>query len=146
MTYNQVVQEVKQILENHAMIKEVRFNTPIEWTNRDSVPELPVVLYSITRGSFIQSYQNEYNIEFWFLDKSGVEGEFETDVVSDMHTIAQDVVNALNLSSNKYSMSMPVSWNVVSDALTEDYLSGVTLNISITTSSQNTYCDFPVKQ
>jgi hypothetical protein len=142
MTYNQIVEEVRGILESHAMIKEVRFSTPNEWINREGVPELPIALFAINVGGYLSAYQNQYNIEIWLLDKSGVEGEFETEVTSDMHSIGRDIVNALGLSSKPYTLSLPISWNAISDKM-EDYLSGITMTLNVTTTGKFSYCDFP---
>lgn len=144
MTYNQVVNLVKATLESHAMIKSVKFATPSEWLNWEGVPELPIALYTLNTGSFSGGYQNTYTMEIWLLDKSGVEGEFETEVTSDMHGILSDIVNALSAPVNKYSIEMPVNWNAVSDKY-EDYLSGVTSTININTNGQFSFCDFPTQ-
>lgn len=144
MTYNQIVEEVRTILESHAMIKAVKFATPIEWINWEGVPDLPIALYAINTGTFTSGYQKTYTIELWILDKSGVEGEYETEVVSDTHGILADIVNALNLATRKYQIDMPVTWSAISDKY-EDYLSGVTSTITIYTNGQFTFCDFPSK-
>lgn len=144
MTYNQIVAEIRTLLESHAMLRSVKFATPTEWLNWEGVPDLPIALYAINAGSYIAGYQKMYTVELWILDKSGAEGEFETDVVSDAHGILHDIVNALNLSSRKYSIDMPIQWTAISDKY-EDYLGGVTATINIYTNGQFSYCDFPTK-
>ena len=144
MTYNQVVEEIRTILQSHAMIKSVKFATPTEWLNWEGVPDLPIALYAINTGSFNSGYQKVYTIEMWILDKSGVEGEYETEVVSDTHGILADIVNSLNLGTRKYSIDIPITWNAISDKY-EDYLSGVSTTITMYTNGQFTYCDFPTK-
>jgi hypothetical protein len=144
MTYNQIVTEIRTILESHAMLNSVRFATPTEWINWEGVPELPIALYAINTGTFVGGYQKTYTLELWLLDKSGKEGEFETEVTSDMHGVLADIVNALNLASRKYSIDLPITWTAISDDY-EDYLSGVTATINIYTNGQFTYCDFPTK-
>lgn len=142
MTYNQIIKEVRTILQSNAMLHSVRYATPSEWINYESDPQLPIALFSIENGLYESAYQNLYRITFWILDKSGAEGEFETEVISDMHNIGRDIVNALSLSSNSYTITMPIQWTAISERY-EDFLSGVTFTISIQTSGKNTYCDFP---
>lgn len=142
MTYNQIVNEIRTILQSHAMINTVKFASVTEWINWEGVPDLPIALFSVNSGTFEMGYQKSFTIEMWFLDKSGLEGEFETDVTSDMHGIGADIVNALSLSSKPYSVQKPITWTAISDKY-EDYLSGITLTINIQTNGEFTYCDFP---
>lgn len=143
MTYNQMVEEVRGILAANAMINTVKFATPLEWINFESNPELPVALYAVSAGTYDQSYQNRYAVKFWFLDKSGPDGEFETEVISDMHSIGRDIVNALGLSSRPYSLELPIQWEAISEKF-EDFLSGVTFTAIIQTTGNYTYCDTPL--
>jgi hypothetical protein len=83
-----------------------------------------------------------YNIEFWFLDKSGVEGEFEQEVISDQHSIANDIILALR-RDNTISIDDTISWTALSEKF-EDYLSGVTLSLNLQTNGKFSNCDFPI--
>ena len=142
MTYNQIVKEIRTVLENNAFLHSVKFATPTEWINWEGVPELPIGLYAINQGTFDMGYQNSYNVEVWLLDKSGVEGEFETEVISDMHQVANDIVNAISLSSAPYAVQKPITWTAISDKF-EDYISGITFVLTIQTNGEFSYCDFP---
>jgi hypothetical protein len=144
MTYNQLVEEVRGILQNHAMINSVRFATPVEWLNYANNPDLPVALFAIGNGSFDRSYQMTYAVRVWLLDRSGPDGEFETEVISDMTSIGRDIVNALTLSSKPYATQLPIQWNALSEKF-DDFLSGITFTAIIQTTGTNTYCDSPLK-
>jgi hypothetical protein len=87
--------------------------------------------------------EQTYLIEMWFLDKSGVEGEFETDVVSDMHSVAADIISTLRKGSNPYTIDTSISWDAVSEKF-EDYLSGVYLTFNLSIVSKFDACSMPV--
>ena len=98
MTYKQVKLKVQQILESHAMIKDRRFLTAKEWIKRNSDPLYPICCYSLLSGSFEPGYKN-FELTLLFLDQTGVDGEFELDVVSDQTEIANDIVSLLKQKS-----------------------------------------------
>jgi hypothetical protein len=79
---------------------------------------------------------------FWFLDKSGQEYKYESDVVSDMLGVATDIINLLNVGNNPYIIDESITYNVATDQY-EDYLAGVTFNINLKTFSTFTACDAP---
>jgi len=129
------------MLSSHAMIKDVRFQTPIEWLAYESEPILPVALFYIENGNFNIGRELTYSVQFWFLDKSGVEGEFETDVTSDMHQIAGDIINLMR-QKIPYSIDDQIVWTALSEKF-EDYLSGVTMTFTISTNGEFNACDVP---
>jgi hypothetical protein len=141
MTYNQVINELQTILGNHPMITEVRYTTPLEWLNRDEVPKFPVACYMIDSGNYNLGKELIYTCQFWFLDKSGQEAEFETEVISDQHGIANDIVNLLR-KSKIFTIDDSISWTAISEKF-EDYISGINLTINISSISQFDYCDYP---
>ena len=67
MTYNQIVNNIKSLLQSHPMIHEVRFATPPEWLGWDNQPLLPVASFSITNGFIKIGREITYNVQFWFL-------------------------------------------------------------------------------
>lgn len=143
MTYNQVVKEIKTILESHAMIKSVRNATPREWLFHDEQPIFPISCFAINSGSLNIGREQVYNITLWFLDKSGMEAEFETDVCSDQLQIAADIVSKLRNGANSWLIDNNITYNLVLDKF-EDYLSGVELTINMTTISDFDACDIPL--
>jgi hypothetical protein len=143
MTYNQIVKEIQTLLETHKMINTVRFATPAEWLNWDNQPVFPLASFAINRGGLNAGREQTYLIEMWFLDKSGVESEFETDVVSDMHLVAADIISTLRKQSNPYTIDISISWDAVSEKF-EDYLSGVYLTFNLSVVSAYDACSMPV--
>ena len=142
MTYNQIVNQIKALLQTHPMINDVRFATPAEWLNWDSQPTFPVATYYISSGQLNKGRENVYSVQFWFLDKSGIEGEFETDVVSDQHQIANDIIMAYRQNKDLI-IDDQITWNAISEKF-EEYLSGVELTINISTTGKFNNCDFPI--
>ena len=124
------------------MINTVKFASPIEWINWDNQPVFPAALFSINNGYFNSGREQVYTITFWFLDKSGVEGEFETEVTSDQHSIAADIVSSLRKLSNKWIIGDSIGWDAVSEQF-EEYLSGVTLTLNINIVSDYDACNMP---
>lgn len=124
------------------MIHTTKFATPIEWLNWDDQPVFPLASFSINSGSFNLGKQRQYDIQFWFIDKSGVEGEFETEVVNDMHQIAGDIISKLRNGANDFVIDDNIRFDVISEKF-EDYLSGVQLTLSLTSTSAFDGCDMP---
>lgn len=142
MTYKQLVTEITNLLESHAMIHTTKFASPIEWLNWDDQPVFPLASFAINSGSFNAGKQHSFDIQFWFIDKSGVEGEFETEVVNDMHQIAGDIISKLRNGANSYIIDDNIRYDVISEKF-EDYLSGVQLTITLTSTSSFDGCDMP---
>jgi len=142
MTYKQLTTEITSILQNHLMINTVRFATPVEWLNWDDQPVYPLASFAINSGGYNIGREQVFNIQMWFLDKSGVESEFETEVTSDMHSIAADIVSKLRNGYNPYTIDSQISWTAITEKF-EDYLSGVQLTFNISLVSDFDACSIP---
>ena len=142
MTYNQVVQEIETQLTDHPMIHEVLFSSPTEWLNRNHVPSFPVSCYEINSGFLNTGREQIFRIVIWFLDKSGIEAEFETNVISDMHGVAYDILSKLRQQFHEYTISTQIAFNVVSEKF-EDYLSGVRIEFDFTIVRKYGACEVP---
>jgi hypothetical protein len=143
MTYNQVIKNIKAILASHAMIKSVKGATPREWLFADSQPVFPVACFAINSGSLNVGREQVYNLTLWFLDKSGMEREFEDDVASDQLQICADIISKLRNGANNWTISDNITYNLISDKF-EDYLSGVEVTFDMTTFSDFDACDIPL--
>jgi hypothetical protein len=109
------------------------------WTNQ---PEFPNASFDVQSGSLNAGRELQYNLSIWFLDKSGVDNEFERDVTSDMLGIANDFLSILRQGFKTYSIDTTIRWDKVEEKF-EDYLTGVTLNFNITIASAYGACDVP---
>jgi len=142
MTYKQVKQNVQAILESHPMIRKVLFNTPTEWIYQEGSPDFPIALFSIDGGVLEPGYKT-FNLSFWFLDRSGMDGEFEVDIVSDQVEIANDIVAKLKQSwINNWLIDENVSFDVIMEKF-EDYLSGVKFTTTLKTANDYDTCAIP---
>ena len=142
MTYNQVVKTITTLLQSNGMIKEVKFATPQEWLFATNQPTFPVACFMINSGSLNIGREQVYNLSFWFIDKAGMENEFEKDVTSDMIQVAADIVSTLRKGSNPYIVDNAIGYSVISDKF-EDYLAGVNLTFNINTISDYDACNMP---
>ena len=142
MTYNQLLAELQTRLESHAMVKTVKNVTPKEWLNREEVPEFPVACYYINSGTFNKGREQIYNVQIFFLDKSGAENEFEADVISDQVGIAYDIIELMRGTKRIYTVDESITFNTLSDKY-EDYLAGCEITFNITTQSDFDGCDVP---
>ena len=143
MTYNQLITTITSLLQSHAMIKSVNYATPKEWLLRNEQPVYPVALFSVNSGTLNIGREQIYNVQFFFLDKSGQEAEFENDVISDQVQTASDILSLIRTGRKNYSIDDNVSFNAISDKY-EDYLAGVELTINISTQNEFTGCNVPL--
>lgn len=123
------------------MIKEVNFFTAKEWIKRNGDNTYPVCCYSILSGTFEPGYKN-FSVQFLFLDQTGVDGEFETDVVSDQTEIANDIVALLKQHTRSWVIDEEIGFEVLLGEF-EDNLSGVQLTINIKTRNNYDTCAIP---
>lgn len=141
MTYNQLIKKITTLLQSNVIIKTARNATPQEWLGFEEMPVMPVALFNVNNGQLNAGRDLVYTIQFWFLDKSGKDGENEQQVISDQHQIANDIVMALR-QDRTITIDANVRWDAISEKF-EDYLTGVTINFSIFTTGQFNNCDYP---
>jgi hypothetical protein len=144
MTVNQVINEIKAVLQNHAMINTVLVSTPMEWINKGEVPLYPVGTFDISSGFLNIGREQIHRVDMWLLDQSGKDGEFEQEVISDMHGVAYDVVSILRKGGNPWIISDKVQWQAISEKF-EDYLSGVRITFDFIVVRDYGSCDTPTK-
>lgn len=142
MTYNQVITTLQSLLQGHAMIKTVKNETPGEWLKKTEI-EFPVCCFSINAGSFNKGRQQVYNVQFFFLDKSGEDKEFEQDVISDQVGIGYDVTELMRAPRRDYSIPDDIGFDTISDSKYEDNLAGIQMTFDIETQSDFDGCDAP---
>jgi len=142
MTYNQLKKEITEMLESHAMIKTVKNDPPKDWIQKDNQPIFPVCCFTINSGSVNKGLEQVYSVQFFFLDKSGAEMEFEPDVVSDQLQILIDIVSLMRGTKRTYTIDDQISYNTIRDKY-EDYLAGVEATFNITTQGQYDGCVAP---
>jgi len=115
--------------------------TPKEWLNKDEKPVYPICCFAISSGSLNKGKEQVYNAQFFFLDKSDVENRIADDVISDMVSVAYDIVEKMRLGSNGYFIDDAINFNTISDKY-EDYLGGCSMVINLTAQSEFNACNF----
>lgn len=95
----------------------------------------------MNNGQFDPGYK-VFNLQLWFLDLAGVDGEFEVDVVSDQTEIANDIVGLLKQAYQSWEIDENISFDVVLEKF-EDFLSGVQLSINLKTINTYDTCVSP---
>jgi hypothetical protein len=143
MTYNQLITTLQDLLSSHAMIATVRNATPQEWLFKDSQPVYPIACFSILSATANKGNEQDYSVQFFFLDKSGAEQEFEPDVISDQMQIAADIIGLIRGTKRTYTIEDTVTRNAISDKY-EDYLAGCEFTTNITTQGAFDGCDVPI--
>ena len=142
MTYNQLVSTIQSLLESHAMIKTVKNVMPGEWLKNDETI-YPVCCFFVNTGTFAVGRQQVYGVQFFFLDKSGVDKEFEAEVISDQVGIAYDIVELIRGYKRSYTLDDSIIFNTIADGRYEDYLAGCEFTTDFTTTSDFDGCDVP---
>lgn len=142
MTYQNVTERIREILTSHAMLRMVLFNSPQEWLKSRGEYDLPICCFTVNTGSFEPGLKT-FNVDFWFLDKSGAEAEFETYVASDMLEVANDILSKLSQSHiYPWTTELVSNFEIISDRF-EDYLAGVKMSVTIKTVNKYDACSFP---
>jgi hypothetical protein len=143
MTYNQLITTITSLLQSHAMIETAKHTTPKEWLLRDEQPIYPIACFSVNSGTMNIGREQVFSVQFFFLDKSGKEAEFENDVISDQIQTGSDILSLMRTGRNSYSIDDNVSFNAISDKY-EDYLAGIEYTINISTQNEFTGCNVPL--
>lgn len=124
------------------MIKTVKNVMPAEWLKNDDTV-YPVACFFVNTGSFNKGREQVYSVQFFFLDQSGVDKEFEQEVISDQVGIGYDIVELIRGTKRTYTIDDNVSFNTIADARYEDNLAGCEFTANITTQSDFDGCDAP---
>ena len=142
MTLNQIIAEIKSILQLNAMIRTVKNVDVKDWLKKETNPELPVAVFNLLNGSVNLGRQQVFTFQFFFLDKSGQEHEFENDVISDQFQIAADFIEKLRGTQRTYYIDDNIAIGIIKDQY-EDFLAGVTITINFNTTSDFDGCNYP---
>lgn len=140
MTLNQIVKEIKLIGINHEQIDYVYFGDVWERLSNGEVV-YPALFLTLTSAAFLEK-QIQYNFSIYLMDRMLSEETNETDVLSDMTLIGEDVMAQLRNQTQQWL----VSNNAIITYYTEsdpDYLAGIKIDITLTLPSINNRCQVP---
>lgn len=140
MTLNQIVKQITAFGDNHEQIKFVYFGDVWERLSNGEVT-YPAMFFSLIDAQILAK-QIQYNFSIYVMDRMLMEETNETEVLSDMTLIGQDMVAKLRDHVYNWTASdnMTLSFYTESDP---DYLAGVKIDFSLTLSSLNDTCQIP---
>jgi hypothetical protein len=140
MTLNQIVKQITEFGNNHEQIKFVYFGDVWERLSNGEVT-YPAMFFNLNDAQILAK-QIQYNFSIYVMDRMLMEETNETEVLSDMTLVGQDMVASLrdHIYSWIVSDNMSVTFFTESDP---DYLAGLKIDFSLTLSSLNDTCQIP---
>ena len=140
MTLNQIVKQITEFGNNHEQIKFVYFGDVWERLSNGEVT-YPAMFFNLNDAQILAK-QIQYNFSIYVMDRMLMEETNETEVLSDMTLVGQDMVASLRDHIYEWIVSdnMSVTFYTESDP---DYLAGVKIDFSLTLSSLNDTCQIP---
>lgn len=140
MTLNQIVKTITTFANNHEQIKFVYFGDVWERLSNGEVT-YPAMFFTLTDAQILAK-QIQYNFSIYVMDRMLMEETNETEVLSDMTLVGQDMVASLRDHIYNWIVSdnMPITFYTESDP---DYLAGIKIDFSLTLSSLNDTCQIP---
>jgi len=140
LSLNQIVKQITTFGNNHEQIKFVYFGDVWERLSNGEVT-YPAMFFTLNDAQILAK-QIQYNFSIYCMDRMLMEETNETEVLSDMTLVGQDIV--ANLRDPQYNWiagdNMLMSFYTESDP---DYLAGVKIDFSLTLSSLNDTCQIP---
>ena len=140
LTLNQIVKQITEFGNTHEQIKFVYFGDVWERLSNGEVT-YPAMFFSLVDAQILAK-QIQYNFSIYVMDRMLMEETNETEVLSDMTLIGQDMVAELRDPIYNWiaSDNMTLSFYTESDP---DYLAGVKIDFTLTLSSLNDTCQIP---
>jgi len=127
MTLNQLVKTIQDIGTAHKQIETVYFGDLPDFLNRGAENVYPALYFDVT-GANISGTSLNINFSMYFFDRMLPEETNETEVLSDMLEVAQDIIAQFRYNNFDFD---PLA-NVTIDFFTEDtpeLLAGVRADI-----------------
>ena len=140
MTLNQLVKQINQIATDHEQINFVYFGDVWERLSNGEVT-YPAMFYTLTGGNALAKHIT-YSFSLYCMDRMLSEETNETEVLSDMTLVAQDLLAQLRYPKFEWVISdnAPITFYTESDP---DYLAGVKLDVTFQLPFLNDRCQIP---
>ena len=140
LTLNQIVNQITTFGNNHEQIKFVYFGDVWERLSNGEVT-YPALFFTLTDAQILAK-QIQYNFSIYVMDRMLMEETNETEVLSDMTLIGQDMVAELRDPQYNWiaNDNMPITFYTESDP---DSLAGIKIDFTLTLSSLNDTCQIP---
>ena len=129
MTLNQIVAKINELALNHKQIKSVYFGDLADYMSRGVDNIYPSLYYDVT-GSNITERAININFSLYLFDWMLPEETNETEVLSDMLEVCQDIIAQLGHPNWEFDISPAVQISYFTEN-TPDLLAGVRADISL---------------
>ena len=140
LSLNQIVKQITTLGNDHEQINFVYFGDVWERLSNGEVT-YPAMFFTLT-GANILAKNIEYQFSLYFMDRMLIEETNETEVLSDMTLVGQDIVAQLRYPKAVWTIgdNAPITFYTESDP---DYLAGVKIDITLQLPYLNDRCAVP---
>lgn len=141
LTLNQVVSQIKAIAEAHQQINTVYYGDFDEFLGESADNVYPAMYFDSTNAS-ISTRVLTLNFSLYFFDRMLPEKTNETEAVSDMLNVAQDIIAQLLFQQFEFEMNDSVQLTFITED-TPDNLVAVKADISMDLPFTSDRCQVP---
>ena len=129
MTLNQIVTTLTNLGNAHQQIESVYFGDLMDYLSRGTENVYPSLYIDLTGGNVAERGVT-LNFSLYFFDRVLHEETNETEVLSDMLEVCQDIIAQLRSQSFEFDEGLSATLNFFTDD-TPDLLAGVRADISL---------------
>ena len=140
LTLNQIVKQITTLGNDHEQINFVYFGDVWERLSNGEVT-YPAMFFTLT-GANIQAKQIEFQFSLYFMDRMLMEESNETEVLSDMTLVGQDIVAQLRYPKAIWQIGDNAGMTYFTES-DPDYLAGVKIDITMQLPYLNDRCAVP---
>jgi hypothetical protein len=141
LTLNQVVSQIKAIAEAHQQINTVYYGDFDEFLGESADNVYPAMYFDSTNAN-ISTRTLTLNFSLYFFDRMLPEKINETEAVSDMLSVAQDIIAQLMYQEFEFEMTNNVQLTFITED-TPDNLIAVKADISLELPFTSDRCQIP---
>jgi len=129
MTLNNIVQTITNLGNAHQQIKSVYFGDLADYLSRGTENTYPSLYFDLTGGN-ISEKSLVLNFSLYFFDRMLHEETNETEVMSDMLEVCQDIIAQLRHNNFEFDEGLNVTLSFFTED-TPDLLAGVRADITL---------------
>lgn len=129
MTLNQIVQTLTNLANAHQQIKSVYFGDLYDYLSRGTENIYPSLYVDLVGGN-VAERGITLNFSLYFFDRVLHEETNETEVLSDMLEVCQDIIAQLRYNNFEWDEGMSATLNFFTED-TPDLLAGVRADITL---------------
>lgn len=140
MTLNQIVKAIETLGNNHEQINTTFFGDTMLAISEGEVV-YPAFIFNLTGANILQK-QIQYNFSLYFMDRELNDLSNETEVLSDMTLVCEDIIAELRSPTAEFTMgdNATITYFAENDP---DFLAGLRVDVTLTLPSINNRCQIP---